>query len=64
VYNHNEPPLYPYEGVPPNNWDFTQFNPAFWRHYEQQIARLMDLGIIADIILFHPYDDGKSRDFY
>lgn len=37
-------------------WDFTRFNPEFFRLMEAQIARLMELGIEADLILMHPYD--------
>jgi hypothetical protein len=58
AWNENEPPLYPFEGTPPNEWDFTRFNPAFFRHLETRIAQLRDLGIEADVILFHPYDEG------
>jgi hypothetical protein len=57
-WNQNEPELYPYEGVAPNKWDFSRFNPKFFRHLEQRISDLRDLGIEADIILFHPYDRG------
>jgi hypothetical protein len=57
-YNTNEPPLYPFEGTPPNGWDFARLNPAFFRHLEQRIGQLRDLGIEADVILFHPYDKG------
>ena len=39
-----------------NCWDFTRFNPKHFRHIEKCILNLMDLGIEADIILFHPYD--------
>ncbi|HSH94170.1 MAG TPA: DUF5605 domain-containing protein, partial [Roseimicrobium sp.] len=56
--SHNEPPLYPFTGTPPNRWDFSRFNPAFFRHLERQIGQLRDMGIEADLILFHPYDDG------
>jgi hypothetical protein len=38
-------------------WDATRFNPAFFRHLDQQVGRLNDLGIEADLILFHPYGD-------
>jgi hypothetical protein len=57
-YNHNrnEPVYYPFVGTPPNQWDFTQFNPAFFRHLEKRVTDLQDLGIEADVILFHPYD--------
>lgn len=57
-YNKNEPRFYPFEGKPPKAWDFSRFNPAFFRHLEQRVAQLRDLGIEADIILFHPYDKG------
>ena len=55
-YNENEPVYYPYEGKPLTDWDFTRFNPEFWRHFEQRVQDLLDLGIEADIILFHTYD--------
>jgi hypothetical protein len=58
TWNNNEPQLYAFEGTPPNQWDFTKFNPTFFQHLEQRIAQLRDLGIEADIILFHPYDEG------
>jgi hypothetical protein len=56
--NVNEPPLYPFEGTPPSRWDFTKFNPKFFQHLEQRVGQLGDLGIEADLILFHPYDEG------
>lgn len=55
-YNRNEPERYPYEGRPLREWDFTRFDPAFWRHFETRVGQLRDLGIEADLILFHPYD--------
>jgi hypothetical protein len=38
------------------SFDFSRFDPAFFRHFEQRVADLMALGIEADLILFHPYD--------
>ena len=58
AFNSNEPPLYPFQGSPPRDWDFSRFNPAFWRHLETRIGQLRDMGIEADLILFHPYDEG------
>ena len=58
AYNQDEPPRYPFAGTPPRDWDFTRFNPAFFRHLERRIGQLRDLGIEADLILFHPYDKG------
>ena len=54
----NEPPLYPFVGTPPRDWDTTRFNPAFFHHLERRILDLQRLGIEADVILFHPYDEG------
>lgn len=39
-----------------NNWDFTRFNPAHFRHLEKAILRLQEIGVEADIIVLHPYD--------
>ena len=50
--------LYPFVGNPPNHWDFTRFNPQYFQHLEKRIGQLRDLGIEADVILFHPYDKG------
>lgn len=62
IYNENEPIYYPFEGSVAAGWDFTRFNPQFFRHLERRIADLMNLGIEADLILFHPYDRwGFSR---
>lgn len=55
-YNHNEPPLYPFERDAAGNSDFTKLNPAYFAHIEQRIGDLRKLGIEADLILFHPYD--------
>ncbi|MEW6157248.1 MAG: DUF5060 domain-containing protein [Verrucomicrobiota bacterium] len=57
-WNTNEPPLYPFEGTPPRTWDFARFNPKFFQHLERRILDLQKLGIEADLILFHPYDQG------
>jgi hypothetical protein len=57
-WNTNEPLLYPFEGTPPRDWDKTRFNPKFFQHLEKRLGQLRDLGIEADIILFHPYDEG------
>ena len=69
--NRFEPPRWPFVGRPPRDWDFTQFNPVFFRHYEKRIAQLRDLGVEADLILFNPYGkwgfeamDAESDDRY
>ena len=59
TWNTNEPIMYPFAGNPATtNWDFTQFNVKYFQHLEQRVADLQKLGIEADIILFHPYDEG------
>ncbi|QEL17949.1 DUF5060 domain-containing protein [Limnoglobus roseus] len=58
AFNRSEPPRYPFAGTPPNRWDFTRFDPAFFRHLEHRVGQLRDLGIEADLILLHPYDEG------
>ncbi|MGF6832458.1 hypothetical protein QF015_000607 [Paenarthrobacter sp. TE4293] len=55
-YNANEPESFAFEQNPDGSWDFSRFNPAFFRNLEQRIDGLRELGIEADLILFHPYD--------
>jgi hypothetical protein len=55
-FNRNEPVYYPFERREGGGWDFTRFSPAFFRHFERRVGQLRDLGIEADLILFHPYD--------
>jgi hypothetical protein len=70
-YNKNEPEFYPFEGTPLKDWNYSRFNPEFFRHFERRVCDLRDLGIEADLILFHPYDrwgyedmDSKTDDRY
>jgi hypothetical protein len=72
AFNENEPERYPFPCLArgSSTWtgsykvdvqagwkfDFSRFEPAFFQHFEQRVAELLDLGIEADIILFHPYD--------
>lgn len=37
-------------------FDFTRFNPAFFRQFEQCVIKLGEMGIETDLIIFHPYD--------
>ncbi|MBX3014079.1 MAG: DUF5060 domain-containing protein [Caldilineaceae bacterium] len=71
-YNENEPEHYPFpclahgsstwegswQGEGAKGWafDFSRFEPAYFQQLEHHVAALRDLGIEADIILFHPYD--------
>lgn len=49
--------LFPFAGTSHQGWDTTRYDPAFFRHLEQRVGQLRDLGIEADLILFHPYGD-------
>jgi hypothetical protein len=39
-------------------WDYTRFNPRFFQHLERRVLDLQKLGVEADVILLHPYDEG------
>ena len=56
VFNTNEPVRYPFARDDKEDWDFTCFDPQFFRHLERRIDQLAELGIETDLILFHPYD--------
>ncbi|MFW6261669.1 MAG: DUF5605 domain-containing protein [Spirochaetota bacterium] len=55
-YNHNEPELFVFPGSLEDGFDYARFDPAFFADFEVELDRLMQLGIEADLILFHPYD--------
>src|SRR5262245_36882656 len=64
AFNKTEPPRYPFanrgaDATPlAMRWDFDRFDPDFFRHLEMRVGQLRDLGVEADVILFHPYDEG------
>jgi len=49
-------PVFDKTGDGEADMDFDRPNPLAFRHFETQIARLAEMGIEANIILFHPYD--------
>lgn len=55
-YNHNEPPVYAFEKKEDGGWDVTRPCFAFWDRLDGIILQLEEMGIQADLILFHPYD--------
>jgi len=55
-FNRNEPVYHPYKHNEDGTSDFNRFNPDFFQHFEKRLLQLRDLGIEADIILWHPYD--------
>lgn len=56
AFNQNEPKYYPFPRDAAGKNDYTRFNPEFYRHFEKRVRQLMEIGIQADLILFHPYD--------
>jgi hypothetical protein len=47
-------------GPGPRDWDASRFDPDYFRRYEDRIIRLGQLGIEADVILYHPYDEKRG----
>ena len=64
--NETEPWMYPYKREGDQN-DYNQPNYEFFQNFDQRVKQLRDMGIQADVILFHPYDKwgyskmGKDR---
>jgi hypothetical protein len=56
VYNSREPDLFPFERAQDGSWDFTRFSEPYFQVLERRIIQLQQLGVEADLILFHPYD--------
>jgi hypothetical protein len=55
-FNTNPPLMDCFQRRADGTLDFDRPNPEAFRHFEAQTGRLCDLGIEADVILFHPYD--------
>lgn len=55
-FNHEDPELYAFEKDEKGNWDVSRPCIAFWDYMDEIITRLGNIGIEADLILFHPYD--------
>ncbi|WP_100611210.1 DUF5060 domain-containing protein [Confluentibacter lentus] len=53
--NDTDPWAYPFHKKDSLN-DFAQPNYTFFKNFDKRVAQLMDMGIEADVILFHPYD--------
>lgn len=43
-----------------HDWDPTRPDPAYFRRFEDRIRRLGEIGVEADVILFHPYDPQRG----
>lgn len=55
-FNNNDPEFYPFQKKEGDGWDVSRPDFDFWAHLELNIQKLCELGIEADLILFHPYD--------
>jgi len=55
-YNNNDPEHYPFRKNAGGEWDVQDLDFAFWDNLDQQMAELAQIGVEADLILFHPYD--------
>lgn len=55
-YNVNEALHDVYQKGADGKYDFDRPNPESFRHFENQVKALGEMGIEADIIIFHPYD--------
>ncbi|MEP3046163.1 MAG: DUF5060 domain-containing protein [Roseibium sp.] len=55
-YNENQPLHDVYEVDASGKYDPDKPNFEAFRHFEDQIERLGEMGIEADVIIFHPYD--------
>src|SRR5262245_2367836 len=58
----NLPTEFAFEGQPLNKWDFTRFNPAYFRRVEQSLNEMADANIQADIILL--FSNNKKMGFW
>jgi hypothetical protein len=56
MYNENEPARFVFPKNDAGGWDFTRFDLAYFAELEKRLDDLAELGIEADLILFHPYD--------
>lgn len=63
-----EPKYFPFEikslttdekGKKVYEWDYNRFNPVYFDLVEKRIDALTKIGVEADLILFHPYDEGR-----
>lgn len=55
-YNTTEPERFPWVRLPDGGFDVTRFDVDYWQRLERRLRELGEMGIQADLILFHPYD--------
>ncbi|MDU0199546.1 DUF5060 domain-containing protein [Paenibacillus sp. MAH-36] len=59
LFNDREPAIYPFEGSPESGFDYSRIVPDYFTHLEKRVKELAELGVQAELILFHPYDEGR-----
>ena len=59
AFNSADPDSYPFAERADGGFDFDRFDPRFFAKLERRILELQKLGIETDLILFHPYDNGR-----
>jgi hypothetical protein len=57
----NVPRYFPFEENADESWNYARFDPRFFQHIEKRLGDLRDLGIEAELILFHSRDGGKTE---
>jgi hypothetical protein len=57
IFNRIDPPTFPFMRQEDGHFDFDRFNPTFFTNVEKRIQELNAMGVQADVILFHPYDN-------
>jgi hypothetical protein len=53
------PPLFPFERDDTGRWLVDRPIPQFFQKIDRAVADLLERGIEADVIIFHPYDQGE-----
>ncbi|MFP7761952.1 DUF5605 domain-containing protein [Marisediminicola sp. LYQ134] len=56
LFNENDPEIYPFERLDDGSFDLERPDVEYWARLDSRIDELDDLGIQADLILFHAYD--------
>lgn len=63
-HNPDEPPHYPFELIDrpvgdedkPWQWNWARLEPAFFRNLESRVEQLSEMGIEAELVIFHAHD--------
>ena len=55
-FNRVDPATFPFPRSADGQFDLERFDPRFFANVEARIRELNEMGVQADVILFHPYD--------